>query len=48
MAYNSKMPAFKEKLTENEMIAILEFIKSKWGREEREFQWWITVRPNSE
>ena len=47
-AYNSKMPGFKEKLTENEMIAILEFIKSKWGREEREFQWWITARPNSE
>jgi len=47
-AYNSKMPAFKEKLTENEMIAILEFIKSKWGREERELQWWITVRPSSE
>ena len=45
-AYNSKMPAFKEKLTVNEMIAVLEFIKSKWKREEREFQWWITARPN--
>jgi len=45
LAYNSKMPGFKEKLTENEMMAILEFIKSKWGREEREFQWWITSRP---
>ena len=48
LAYNSKMPAFKEKMTENEIIAVLEFIKSKWGRKEREFQWWITVRPNSE
>ena len=44
-AYNSKMPAFKDILTEHESMAILEFIKSKWGREEREFQWWITVRP---
>jgi len=44
-AYNSKMPAFKDKLTMDEMIAILEFFKSKWGREEREFQWWISVRP---
>ena len=27
-AYNSKLPAFKDKLTEDEMIAILEFFKS--------------------
>ena len=47
-AYNSKMPAFKDKLTMNEMSAILEFFKSKWGGEEREFQWWITMRPGSE
>ncbi|HKY54492.1 MAG TPA: cytochrome c [Anaerolineales bacterium] len=44
-AYNSKMPAFKDKLTEDEMIAILEFFKSKWSRKERDFQWWISVRP---
>ena len=44
-SYNSKMPAFKDKLTEDESLAVLEFIKSKWGREEREFQWWITTRP---
>ena len=44
-AYNSKMPGFKDKLTVEEMLAILEFFKSKWGREEREFQWWISVRP---
>lgn len=46
LAYNSKMPGFKGKLAESEIIAILEFIKSKWAREEREFQWWITARPN--
>lgn len=41
--YNSKMPAFQETLTEEQMAAILEFIKSSWGREEREFQWWMTA-----
>lgn len=45
-AYNSKMPAFKDQLSRGEIAAILEFIKSKWGREEREYQWWITARPN--
>jgi cytochrome c553 len=38
------MEGFSEDLSENEMVEILEFIKSHWGREEREFQWWITVR----
>jgi mono/diheme cytochrome c family protein len=42
-AYNSKMPAFGDQITEDEMISILDFIKSKWGKGEREFQWWITV-----
>ena len=42
-AHNSKMPAFKDRLAEDEMESILEFIKSKWGREEREYQWWITA-----
>ena len=43
---NSKMTPFKDQLSREEVVAILEFIKSKWGREEREFQWWITARPN--
>ncbi|HKZ82159.1 MAG TPA: cytochrome c [Anaerolineae bacterium] len=42
-AYNSKMPAFKEKLHDDQIRAILEFMKSKWGDQEREFQWWITA-----
>ena len=42
-AYNSKMPAFRDKLTEQQQRAVLEFIKSKWGRNEREFQWWMTA-----
>jgi len=25
------------------MADILDFIKSKWGNREREFQWWITA-----
>ena len=45
-AYNSKMPPFKDQLGGEEIVAILEFIKSKWGLEEREYQWWITARPN--
>jgi len=41
--YNSKMPAFADKLTAAEARLILEFIKSHWGLEEREYQWWMTV-----
>lgn len=42
-AYNSRMPAFGDQLSEHQVLSILEFLKSKWGREEREFQWWITA-----
>lgn len=42
-AYNSKMPAFRDKLTEPERRAVLEFIKSTWGKNEAEFQWWMTA-----
>lgn len=45
-ADNSKMIPFKDQLSREEIAAILEFIKSRWGREEREFQWWITASPN--
>ena len=40
----SAMPAFKETLNKQEMLATIEFIKSSWGPEEREFQWWITAK----
>ena len=40
---NPLMPAYKEQLTEHEILAILDFIKSNWGKEEREFQWWMTA-----
>ncbi len=45
-ASNSKMPAFQDKLHDDQILAILEFFKSRWGRQEREFQWWITVTQN--
>ncbi len=43
-ALGSRMPGFKDPLTADERLAILDFIKSRWGREAREFQWWITVK----
>lgn len=42
-AARSKMPAFQDRLSEAEMIAILDYIKSQWGQDEREFQWWMTA-----
>ncbi len=47
-ADDSKMTPFKDQLSREEVAAILEFIRSKWGREEPEYQWWITARPNPE
>jgi mono/diheme cytochrome c family protein len=37
------MPGFREQLTDEQIHAILTYIKSTWGREEREFQWWVTA-----
>lgn len=42
--FNSKMPGFGDKLTEDQIISILEFFKSKWGVEAREAQWSVSVR----
>lgn len=42
-AQNSKMPGFGDQITVEETQAILDFIKSRWGKQEREFQWWITA-----
>jgi S-disulfanyl-L-cysteine oxidoreductase SoxD len=39
----SKMPAFQGQLTREQVVAVLEFIKSKWGQSEREYQWWMTA-----
>lgn len=40
---NSKMPAFGKQLRDEDIEAILAFFKSRWGEEERSFQWWVTV-----
>ena len=40
----STMPAYRDILTEDEMKAVLAFIKSSWELEEREFQWWVTAK----
>ena len=38
----SQMPTFGNQLTDDEVQAILEYIKSWWGPEERAFQWQVT------
>lgn len=42
-ATNSRMPAFGDQLSDDEIMNILTFFKSRWGTEERNFQWWVTV-----
>lgn len=43
-AFGSTMPAFGDQLSADEMAAILDFIKTHWTAENREFQWWISAR----
>lgn len=40
----TKMPAFGDKHPDAQMVAILEFIKTSWGPDERQFQREATVR----
>ena len=42
-AFGGTMPGFGDQLTEGEALSILDFIKSSWGDEEREFQWRFTT-----
>lgn len=44
---NGNMPAFGEIMSEDEIIAVLAYIKTSWGMDEREFQWWISSTQNS-
>lgn len=39
---NSAMPAYGEILTEEEQVAVLEYIKTFWGKQEIEFQTQVT------
>lgn len=41
--YDGTMPAFKDQLTPQQAKLIIDFFKSTWGKNEREYQWWITV-----
>ena len=38
----TRMPTFGQTLGDDEISAILEYLKSKWGPEERAYQWQIT------
>lgn len=40
--YDGVMPGFGDRLTPEEMAAILAYLKSHWDRASREYQWWIT------
>jgi mono/diheme cytochrome c family protein len=40
----SRMPAFAGTLTEADVKAILEYLKSEWGEQERTYQWHSTWR----
>jgi len=39
----SAMPAFSGTLSDADTTAILDFLKSRWGTEQREYQWWMTA-----
>ena len=41
---DSRMPAFGGRLSEPEVLSILEYFKSDWGPQERTFQWEATLR----
>ena len=40
---NNGMPPFQAVLSAEQRVAVLEYIKSHWGREERERQWWMST-----
>lgn len=40
--YEGAMPAFGEQLGDEDRRAILEFLKSRWNRASREYQWWLS------
>lgn len=42
-AFPSDMPAFGHILSERQVDAVLEFIKSRWSPQNREYQWRITM-----
>ena len=43
-AFGGTMPGFGAQLSPEDRVAVLDFIKSHWRTEDREFQWWISAR----
>ena len=41
-APESAMVGFRDRLSESDVEAVLEYLKSTWGTEERQFQWVVT------
>lgn len=41
--YGGTMPAFGDRLTSEQAGMVLDFFKSRWGKDEREYQWWMTA-----
>lgn len=39
----STMPGFEGQLSREEVVAIFDFIRSRWSQDARESQWWITA-----
>lgn len=44
----SRMSQFAGTLTEDDVLAILDYIKTSWGRDERLYQWEQTVRAQTD
>lgn len=44
----TRMPTFGDQLTRHEIESILDFLKSTWGPEEREWQWEQTLRETAQ
>lgn len=40
----SRMPSFEGQLSDDEILSVMDFIKSRWGDEERGFQWQMTYQ----
>jgi mono/diheme cytochrome c family protein len=38
----SRMPGFGDQLSDDKIMAILSFFKSRWGAEQRDYQWLVT------
>ena len=43
----SRMPAFADVLTDEEMTAVLDYIKSTWPPDVRQMQWEVTIQSNN-